>query len=94
MENNKHTTADSAKLFLLMIIPFYGFCFTVLLAFSKDMSSEIKALAKGALIARIVFLFALGIGIVVFVGTILPTITEFISGFDANKLVNILNILK
>ena len=62
-----YSTSDYAKLFLLMIIPVYGFFFTALLAFSKDMSGELRCLARGAFIARIVFLIFLGIiGSVIF----------------------------
>lgn len=91
MDNKNHSTVYYAKLFLLMIIPVYGFCFTLLLSFSKDIAGETKALARGALISRIVFLIVLGIGTLVFIGTILPAITDFINKFD---VINILNILK
>jgi len=91
MENNNHGTAYYAKLFLLMIIPVFGFCFTALLAFSKDMSVELKSLARGALIARITFLIVAGIGVLVFIETILPAIIDFINNFD---MINVLNILK
>ena len=90
MENKKHSTGYYAKLFLLMIIPVYGFCFTILLAFSKDVPEETKALARGAFIARIVFLIMIGIGAVIFIGTILPAITDFINKFDIIKIFNIL----
>lgn len=86
MDNKNHSTAYYAKLFLLMIIPVYGFCFILLLSFSKDVTSETKALARGALIARIVFLLVVGIGTVVFLETILPVITDFINKLDVIKI--------
>lgn len=88
MDNKNHSTAYYVKLFLLMIIPVYGFFFTLLLAFSKDISSETKALARGAFVARIVFLLVVGIGTVVFLGTILPVITDFINKLDVIKILN------
>ena len=78
MDNEQYTTKDFAKLFLLMVIPVYGLFFTVLLAFSKDISPELKSLARGALIARIIFV----LGVIAVIGgffyTILPKINEFI----------------
>ena len=70
MNNVRYTTASYTKLFLLMIIPIYGLCFTVLLAFSKDIEEELKCLARGALIARVIFLIALGITITIFISYI------------------------
>lgn len=86
MDNEKYTTASYAKLFLLMIIPIYGLCFTVLLAFSKDIEGEIKSLARGALIARVVFLVALVVGVFVLCSYILPSISGIFSGIDLLKL--------
>ena len=79
MNNEQYRTSDYAKLFLLMIIPVYGFCFTFLLAFSKDVSDGLKSLARGALIARITFLFVIGIGGFVLISTIWPSLNQFIS---------------
>ena len=40
MNNARYTTASYTKLFLLMVIPIYGLCFTILLAFSKDIEDS------------------------------------------------------
>jgi len=84
MNNERYTTFNFAKLFLLMIIPIYGFCFTFLLSFSKDVDQELKCLARGALIARLVFLLILAGGIIVFSFYLLPLITDFLN--KANML--------
>lgn len=86
MNNVRYTTASFAKLFLLMVIPIYGLCFTVLLAFSKDIEEELKSLARGALIARIIFLIALGIIIAVFISYILPWASEYFNTLNILKL--------
>lgn len=86
MNNVRYTTASYAKLFLLMIIPIYGLCFTVLLAFSKDIEEELKSLARGALIARVIFLIALGIIITVFISYILPWVSEYFNTLNIFKL--------
>lgn len=86
MNNVRYTTASYTKLFLLMIIPIYGLCFTVLLAFSKDIEEELKCLARGALIARVIFLIALGITITIFISYILPWISEYFNTLNILKL--------
>lgn len=86
MDNEKYTTISYAKLFLLMIIPIYGLCFTILLAFSKDIGEELKSLARGALIARIVCLIVLAVGISVGLIYIIPMIGDFFSKTNILKL--------
>lgn len=86
MDNERYTTFSYAKLFLLMLIPVYGLCFTVLLAFSKDIGGELKCLARGALIARIVFLVVLGVGISAFASYILPSLSDFFDRLNVLKL--------
>ena len=79
MDNEEYGTVYYAKLFLLMIIPVYGFFFTMLLAFSKDVEDELKYLARGALIARIVFLIFVITGIAFVFSMLLPALNEFIA---------------
>lgn len=88
MTNERHTVGYYTKIFLLMIIPIYGFFFTMLLAFSKDVSDELKALAKGAFIARIVFLFMLAIGLVIFMSMLLPMINNLLNNLGILRLFN------
>lgn len=88
MADERHSVGYYAKLFLLMIIPLYGFFFTVLLAFSKDVSDELKTLARGAFIARIVFLLMLTIILVVFISTLLPMINNFLNNLGVLRLFN------
>lgn len=88
MTSERHTVGYYAKLFLLMIIPVYGFFFTILLAFSKDVSDELKTLAKGALIARIAFLVMIIIGFAIFTSMILPMINNFLNNLGVLKLFN------
>ncbi len=83
MDNKQSSTLDYAKLFLLMIIPVYGFCFTALLAFSKDVTGELKYLARGAFVARMVFLTFVGIIAIIFFSTALPYIKDFINNIEA-----------
>lgn len=73
-----------AKLFLLMIIPVYGFIFTFLLAFSKDVDYELKALARGAFIARIVFLIMIGLVGVLLIFKAMPMIDSLVNRFMVN----------
>ena len=78
MDNEQYTTKDFAKIFLLMVIPVYGLFFTILLASSKDISPELKSLARGALIARITFVLGIVVIAGVFIYSILPEINNFI----------------
>ena len=86
MDNERYTTFDYAKLFLLMIIPIYGFCFTCLLAFSKEVTGELKCFAKGALIARLVFLFGLAIIAIISVSYVLPYLSNLLNRFNVLRL--------
>ena len=86
MDNEQFGTFDYAKLFLLMIIPVYGFFFTVLLAFSGDIGDELKYLARGALIARIVFLLFLVFAFSVMFSVGLPAIDSFINRINVFRL--------
>lgn len=86
MDNERYTTFGYAKIFLLMIIPVYGFFFTVLLGFSKDITGELRFLARGALVARIVFLFVAIICIGIFFSAILPMLNNFINNTNFIRL--------
>ena len=79
MDKEKKDTFFYARLFLLMIIPVYGFCFTALLAFSKEITDELKYLARGAFIARIVLLIVVGIVAAIFFTIALPYIMDFVA---------------
>lgn len=87
MEEQKYSTFYYAKLFLLMVIPIYGFFFTILLAFSKDMSLELRNLAKGALIARLTFWFVAVSGGIIFVSFMWPELSKFISEINILDLI-------
>jgi len=81
MESEEYGTWDYAKLFLIMVIPIYGFCFTALLAINKKVPMELKVLARGALIARVTFLSVLAIGASFFVSQIMPYLSELLDKF-------------
>lgn len=91
MNGGRNSTFSYAKLFLLMVIPIYGFCFTALLAFSKDVDEDLRCLAKGALIARIVFVAVLVVGVIFCVSTLLPILNDFIDWALSN--INIVQLL-
>lgn len=91
MNSGRNSTFSYAKLFLLMVIPIYGFCFTALLAFSKDVDEELRCLAKGALIARIVFVAVLVCVVMLFISTLLPMLNDFIDWLLSN--INIVELL-
>lgn len=87
MDNEKYTTSDYTKLFLLMVIPIYGFIFTALLAFSKDdIGNEIKSLAKGALIARTVFWVIFLCLAALFISRVLPLLIDIFSELNIFKI--------
>jgi len=86
MPNREGSTLYYAKIFLLMVIPIYGFFFTVLLAFSKDVEMELQYLARGALIARIVFLIILTMVSIVLITSVLPYLNNFIDGMGILRL--------
>ena len=86
MDNEQFGTLDYAKLFLLMIIPVYGFFFTILLTFSGDIGDELKYLARGALIARIVFLLFLVFAVFALLSIGLPAIDNFINRINVFRL--------
>ncbi len=89
MENERYSTLSYTKLFLLMIIPIYGLCFSILLAFSKDIDYELRCLARGALIARIAFWIICALLIVLFVLFLLPLLN-----FSLDNLFSDENIMK
>lgn len=84
MDKEVYSTKDYAKLFFLMAIPIYGFCFTALLAFSKDVEGEMKNLARDAFIVRLVVLVVLGIGLAIFFVKILPHMENFMNSIVNN----------
>ena len=86
MENSQHSTMYYIKLFLLMIIPMYGLCFTLLLAFSNDVDDELKNLARGALVARIVFLFIIIILGVLLGTVIMPYLNNFLNSLGILRM--------
>jgi len=85
MNEERYGTLDYAKLFLLMLIPIYGFCFTLLLSFSDEISSELKCLARGAFIARIVFLVVIVLFGGIFLSSIWPVLTELFNRLGVLK---------
>ncbi len=89
MENERYSTLSYTKLFLLMVIPIYGLCFTALLAFSKDMDYELRCLARGALIARIVFWVICVLLVALFVLFLLPLLNKSLGSLFNNE-----NIMK
>lgn len=92
MENESYSTFSYTKLFLLMIIPIYGLCFTVLLAFNKDVDYELKCLARGALIARVVFLIFATLAFVSVLVFFLPMLNDFFAKLLNNQ--SIVNLLR
>ena len=83
--NTENSTMYYAKLFLLMIIPIYGFFFTTLIAFSKDVDEELKSLARGALIARIALWVVIGICVMLFCYFIWPILSSYINNIGMPK---------
>ena len=70
------------KLFLLMVIPFFGFLFCFLLSFSKEADYELKSIARGALIARIIFDVVLLVGGVILIDYVFPYLQMLISNIN------------
>jgi len=86
MDNEVYSTSDYAKLFLLMLIPVYGFLYTVLLAFNKNIGRELSCLARGALIARVIFLIFVIVVFIVMFSTILPMLNNFMNNMGILRL--------
>lgn len=87
--NNHNSTFAFAKLFLLMGIPFFGQVFTFILAFSNEVDYELKALARGMLIAQVVFITVLVIGIILYFYSLLPILSNIMDKLEILRILTL-----
>lgn len=92
-ETSIRNTFFFTKLFLLMVIPFFGFLFCFMLSFSKEVDYELKSIARGSLIARIIFDSVLLIGSVFLIDYVFPYLQMFISNIDIGPFMQLFKFL-
>lgn len=67
------------RIFFFMIIPVFGLFYTLYLAFIEDRDEDIRKLAKGALIIRILVVVLLLIALAIGVYYIMPNVESWLN---------------